>query len=42
MSQITVNDAFEARTPEEWLVLDDDGSEASLRARTNNPRLLDS
>jgi len=30
MNQITVNGAFEAPTPDEWLVLDEDSSEASL------------
>jgi dihydrofolate reductase len=30
MNQITVNGAFEAPTPDDWLVLDDDSSEASL------------
>ena len=30
MNQITVNGAFEAPTPDDWLVLDEDSSEASL------------
>jgi dihydrofolate reductase len=30
MNQITVNGAFDSPTPDEWLVLDDDSSEASL------------
>ena len=30
MNQITINGAFEAPTPDEWLVLDEDSSEASL------------
>ena len=30
MNQITVNGAFEAPTLDDWLVLDDDSSEASL------------
>jgi dihydrofolate reductase len=30
MNQITVNGAFEAPSPDDWLVLDEDSSEASL------------
>jgi dihydrofolate reductase len=30
MNQVTVNGAFEAPTPDHWLVLDEDSSEASL------------
>jgi len=30
MNQITVNGALEAPTPDSWLVLDEDSSEASL------------
>ena len=30
MNQITINGAFETPTPDEWLVLDEDSSEASL------------
>ncbi len=30
MNQITINGAFEAPTPDDWLVLDEDSSEASL------------
>jgi hypothetical protein len=30
MNQVTVNGAFEAPSPDDWLVLDEDSSEASL------------
>jgi dihydrofolate reductase len=30
MNQITINGAFEAPTPDEWLVLDDDSGDATL------------
>ena len=30
MNQITINGAFEAPTPDDWLVLDENSNEASL------------